>query len=406
MPSPSESHDADAVVAVQLRALGEYISAHREDITRHWVGAVDRSEQVEASSTLTFRQVLDHFPRLCSDLAAILQDPTAGAVTDDSSIHGRHRWEHGYRLDEVIRELVVIRRDFLARCFDGFESEGGTLNPAARKAAKRIIHGFFDDVTVAAAVQYVQQHDQQIRGSGTNDHTSVDSRIGFLGLVSHELRTPLTPVVFDLAVLESDPRLPDELKPVVRRLRQNTALEVALIDELLDATRIAQDSLELDLDEPVDVHDLLETEIASCESTYADKRLILQIDLRATATKARADEARLRRAFSALLRNAANVSRVGGQVSIVSHDPGPNQIEISIEDAGEAMDEELASRVFVPFDLGRVSEFGLGRLGLGRYVAKKVIEAHGGALQVRRKPDRGAIYILTLPAQRAAEVRA
>ena len=392
-----------------MRALGEYISAHGEDITRHWVGAIDRSDRIEASCSLTFRQVLDHFPLLCSNLAEILMGQTSQEVTDDSSSHARHRWQQGYRLDEVIRELAVMRRDFLTRWLDAFARDGGALGPAARKAAKRLIHGFFDDVTVAAAVQFVQQHDQQLlasRGAGTKGTGRDDGRIGFLGLVSHELRTPLTPVLFDLAVLESDPRLPDELKPVVHRLRENASLEVGLIDELLDATRITEDSFELDFDDVVNVHDLLEKEIASCRGIYADKRLTLEIDLKATAVQARADGARLGRTFATLLRNAANVSRSGGWVAITSQNTAADQVEVTIEDSGEAMDEELASRVFVPFDLGRASEFGLGRLGLGRYVAKKVVQAHGGTLEVRPKPDRGAAYVLSLPVQAEAGVPA
>jgi signal transduction histidine kinase len=408
MSSSSQPAGTDAVASAQLRALGEFILARREDITRHWVGAVDRSPRVESSSGLTFRQLLDHFPLLCSELADILRAPAAEAPREqasrDSASHGRLRWQQGYRLDEVIREICIIRRDFLVRWLKVFEAENGGMDTTARKAAKRLIHGFFDDVMIGATVQFVQQHDHQVQQLGSqsvgerkllNEAGQAGTR--FLSLVSHELRTPLTPVLLDLATMEKDQTISDELRQVVSRILHNVDVEVALIDDLLDATRLAQGPLELQLGQ-ANIHELLGSQLSACELLYSEKQLALEVQMNATVTNTTADGLRLRRAFGALLRNIANVSESGTHVEVSTRNNDRNdEIEIVFEDGGADFDASVAELVFLPFEKGRPSTFGIGRLGVARYVAKAVVEAHGGTLTATRGRSRGAIYTLTLP---------
>jgi len=74
-----------------------------------------------------------------------------------------------------------------------------------------------------------------------------------------------------------------------------------------------------------------------------------------------------------------------------------HQIEIAVQDTGEELDRDLAERVFLTFEEGRRSTFGIGRLGVGRHVARAVIEAHGGTLIAKAGTIRGAVYVVTLP---------
>src|SRR3954468_22309494 len=93
--------------------FGDFILANRDEITRQWVTVVDRSPEVAASEDLTYRQLLDHLPELCRELATTLKKPGEQSVRDrtarDASAHGRKRWQQGYRLEELIRELCLIR---------------------------------------------------------------------------------------------------------------------------------------------------------------------------------------------------------------------------------------------------------------------------------------------------------
>jgi signal transduction histidine kinase len=406
------SENLQPSIARELGAFADFILAHREDITRHWVGAVDRNTQIDSSDGLTFRQLLDHFPELCGELANVLKAPAAESpraqASEQSSAHGRKRWQQGYRFDEVIREVCIVRRDFFSRWISAFEQEHGAMGLDGRRAAERIVHQFFDDVLVDSTAQFVgEQHQKSIEFEQTlmeqkqqlEDADNLKSR--FLSLMSHELRTPLTPVLLEVTAMRSDIRLPPQFREPLDHIEHNVRLEAVLIDDLLDATRLAKGSFRLEFAE-TDVHQTVQTAIERCRRDFANRELTVDVRLDAAHSKALADASRLRRAFAALLRNAANVSRRGSVVKVSSRNDGEShEIEVAVQDSGDLFDATIAERVFEPFEEGRHSAFGIGGLGVGRYVAQRVVEAHGGSVSASSAgPDGGAVYVVKLPLRR------
>src|SRR5438270_10993566 len=83
-----------------VASFGEFVLANQEEITRRWVTVVDRSPEVPASEPLTYQQVLDHLPALCTELGMVLKQPNASGVRKqaarDAGIHGQKRWQQGY----------------------------------------------------------------------------------------------------------------------------------------------------------------------------------------------------------------------------------------------------------------------------------------------------------------------
>lgn len=74
---------------IDLVAFADFLFANREEITRQWVMAVDRSPQVETSEDLGYRQLVDHLPQLCSELATIVREASAVAQHDEAAIYAR-----------------------------------------------------------------------------------------------------------------------------------------------------------------------------------------------------------------------------------------------------------------------------------------------------------------------------
>jgi signal transduction histidine kinase len=214
-----------------LARLGEFLLARREDILRLWIAAVDRSPDIPSSDDLTYKQLLDHFPQLCAELAGRLKQPTAGPALADanstSSAHGRKRWQQGYRLDEVIRELSLIRRNLFERWLPDFAIQSGLFVGDTKRAAKKIIDGFFDEVIVGAVTQFVAE--------STENRKQI--RHQFLSLMSHELRTPLTPALFAVEALRKEPNLSENAVEMIELIARNIEAEAHLIDELLDASQ-------------------------------------------------------------------------------------------------------------------------------------------------------------------------
>ena len=219
--SPVSTHGA-------LAELGQFIRAHREDITRLWVAAVDRSPQITSSGDLTYRQLLDHLPQICDELADALQIPSATNETvapavADAAAHGRKRWEQGYSLEEVIREICLLRRNIFDRWLPDFAGTNPQFVGEVRRSAEQIVQRFFDEVIVESTAQFVQENGDYARRA----------RKEFLSRISHELRTPLTPVLLATTALKEELPLTPAAQEAIDMIVRNVELEVKLIDELL-----------------------------------------------------------------------------------------------------------------------------------------------------------------------------
>jgi signal transduction histidine kinase len=210
--------------------LGEFLLARREDILRLWIAAVDRSPDITSSDDLTYKQLLDHFPQLCAELAERLMQHGRKATSSDpnltSAVHGRERWQQGYRLEEVIRELSLIRRSLFERWLPDFANQESFFGNEEKQDAEKVIHEFFDEVIVAAVSQFVAESAENRK----------QIRHQFLSLMSHELRTPLTPALLATETLRRDPNLSEDALEMIEVIARNVELEARLIDELLEVS--------------------------------------------------------------------------------------------------------------------------------------------------------------------------
>jgi signal transduction histidine kinase len=390
-----------------LAAFAEFIRANRDEITRYWVTAVDRSPQVQSSEDLTFSQLVDHLPQLCNDLADALSTTKMAEASAElarhSTAHGRKRWQQGYRLEELIRELSIIRLDFIVRWFYLFEEQNAPLPRELRHQALERVHRFFDEIISGSVIQFVEEKEESmlesqeaLRAARKEAEAAERAKNNFVDLVSHELRTPLTPILLSASTLAEDESLSPEIREFVALVQQNSLIEAGLVDDLLDASRLTRASLTLDLSE-VDVHACLARAGKRCEPEFKAKRITPALRLAAQSSSVRGDERRLKRAFMTLMRNALNVSAPGSAVTVTTRNCG-ERIEVVVEDSGPALDPEALRRLFLPFEEGRRSAFGLGGLGVSRHVCKAIIEAHGGEVTARpREGEQGGRLTLTLP---------
>jgi signal transduction histidine kinase len=397
-----------------LVELADFLLANRDEITRLWVVAVDRSKEIQSSEDLTYTQLLDHLPQLSVELAEILKNPASemnwNEAARDSGRHGKKRWDQGYNLEELIREVCLIRRKFLDHWLSAFREKQPSFEGEPKRAAKKIIHRFFDDLVVESVTQFVdeqQQHAREIQielvQQTERAQAAREAKDRFLALISHELRTPLTPVLLEASALLVDPELSPKMRGSLETISHNTKIEANHVDDLLDAARLTEGRLAL-VAEEVDVQACVQEAVSACRRDFLAKELKLSVRIQATRSTLKGDRARLVRAFAALLRNAASVSHHGGPVEVITGNPETGDaFEISIQDSGSVMDAEQLSRLFMPFEEGRRSAFGAGGFGLNRYVCKGIVEAHGGRVTVAPVSPSGAIFVITLPLSQPSE---
>jgi signal transduction histidine kinase len=219
----------------------------------------------------------------------------------------------------------------------------------------------------------------------------------FLAVLSHELRTPLTPVMLAVRLLENEPRHPESTKQMLAMIRRNVQLEVKLIDDLLDLTRVARGKLILNLG-PVDVHEKIREVVAICEPEIKDKGLQLTVDPQADRSMVMADSARLQQVLWNLLKNAVKFTPEAGQITVRTACTG-EQLKIDVIDTGIGIEPDALAKIFEAFEQGSETvtrQF--GGLGLGLAISKAIVDLHGGKLAAYSEGQgKGAMFTLTLP---------
>ncbi|GAB3688140.1 ATP-binding protein [Angustibacter aerolatus] len=222
-----------------------------------------------------------------------------------------------------------------------------------------------------------------------------------ISTVAHELRSPLTSVKgFTATLLRRWDRFTDDQKRFMLETIEHDADRVTrLITELLDISRIDAGRLEVrrqPVDVPTAVRRYVDRMVASghAESTF-------QVVVEREVPEVWADPDRLDQVLANLLENA--VRHGDGTVEVVvaartepigDGEPVP-VLAVTISDEGEGIAEEDMQRVFTRFWHGRSR----GGTGLGLYLVRGLIEAHGGRIAVSRAPSGGARFRFTLPAE-------
>jgi signal transduction histidine kinase len=221
------------------------------------------------------------------------------------------------------------------------------------------------------------------------------SRADLVSTVAHELRSPLTSVKgFTATLLAKWDRFHDEQKKVMLETVNADADRVTrLLTELLDVSRIDAGRIEvrrqvIDLERAV--RKAVEGRVASGESP---DRFV--VDVRGPIGELWADPDKIDQVVGNLVENALRHGE--GTVTVrlgPSDELGEGGAELVVEDEGKGIPEEAAARVFRKFWRGDRR----GGTGLGLYIVKGMIEAHGGRVEVRRAPSGGAAFWLLLPA--------
>jgi signal transduction histidine kinase len=220
------------------------VFAHREDILQSWIAAVDQHPRISSSDNLTSTQLLDHLPELCTELAALLKHPNAKEIKQeakqDARAHGWKRWRQGYRLDELIREICLIRWNFNDTWLKAFAAIDATFDVDAQTVARRIVESFFDNVIIEATVQFVEEHEQALRRLNAQLKPRGAADPEFVQRITHLLREPLGPLLVGLEVLLREENLSPRGVEMIEMLHRGVKKEAEAIEELLQSTELLE----------------------------------------------------------------------------------------------------------------------------------------------------------------------
>ncbi|MDC0742792.1 AAA family ATPase [Polyangium mundeleinium] len=222
----------------------------------------------------------------------------------------------------------------------------------------------------------------------------------FLNIASHELNTPLTPLRLQVQLLRrrlEDPALAanPKLQGLPRLLEiANHSVErlEKLVGELLDVVRIGAGKLSLAL-EDVDLATLAREAIDGLQHQVTVAGCTVEL-VASEPVVGRWDRFRIEQVFINLLTNAIKYG-MGKPITVGARRVGP-RAEFWVEDRGMGIPKDDQARIFERFERA-VSSRSFGGLGLGLYIARQIVEAHGGTIRVHSEPGHGATFTVELP---------
>lgn len=232
----------------------------------------------------------------------------------------------------------------------------------------------------------------------------------FINIAAHELRTPIQPIlgVLDMydvsakavAVAAEEDEEDDEeelrvKKYHMRMIARNAARLSRLSSDILDATRIENNSLKLNVDRGMHLVELASDVVEDARKSVGD-RIKFVVKSPDGAVLVDGDWSRLTQVLDNLLSNAVKFIASRGVISVtVEKVSGNHQARITVADTGSGINEEVLPRLFQKF--ASKTDTGSGT-GLGLFISKAIVEAHGGRIWARNNADRkGATFYFTLP---------
>jgi signal transduction histidine kinase len=221
------------------------------------------------------------------------------------------------------------------------------------------------------------------------------AQMAFLGGVAHDLRNPLSVLKMAAAVVERSGPLPPE--PVVRRTldmvkRQSSRME-RMLGDFLDMANIEAGRLDLRLQEQ-DACELVRHVVELFESTSLEH--VLNISTPDAAVPIRCDPMRIEQVVTNLVSNAIKYSPKGGAVD-VSLRGAASEVIFEVHDHGIGIAEDDQRRLFEPFRRLERSEASVPGMGLGLFVVRRIVEAHGGRIDVESALGEGSMFRVVLP---------
>ncbi len=229
---------------------------------------------------------------------------------------------------------------------------------------------------------------------------AVRERDEVIAIVAHDLKNPLHTIGITLSVLDDLPLSEEERRERRKIIRRTVERMDRLISGLLDMKRIeAGQPLAVAL-RPTEVDALVGEACELFRPQVEEKKISLECEIPEDCPPVMADHDRILQVFWNLIGNAVKFTPEGGRIRVGCGVHG-DAIRFSVSDSGPGIRAEHLKRLFDPFwQEKRTARLGTG---LGLPIAKGIVEAHGGTIEVESRPGEGMTFSFTLPMQERRE---
>lgn len=218
----------------------------------------------------------------------------------------------------------------------------------------------------------------------------------FLAMLSHELRTPMNVILGWIEILKTEEVDKETYTQALETLDRNSKVQIQLISDLLDVSRIINGKLSLHAS-LTDLAEVVRGSLDSVQPAARAKQIQCSVEI-AGNLKCTVDSERIQQVLWNLLSNAAKFTPAGGRIGVRAEGRS-NEVEIAVTDSGIGIETEFLPYVFDRF---RQEEVGFARtqggLGLGLSIVRYLVEGHGGTIRVDSAGrGLGSTFTVTLP---------
>ncbi|ACC80525.1 hybrid sensor histidine kinase/response regulator [Nostoc punctiforme] len=219
----------------------------------------------------------------------------------------------------------------------------------------------------------------------------------FLAILSHELRTPLNAILGWSKLLQSRRLDQEKTSQALATIEKNANLQVQLIEDLLDISRILQGKLTLDITK-INLKSTILSALETMRLAAETKLIEVSTVFEPNVGQVMGDSTRLQQVVWNLLSNALKFTPKGGKIE-VRLEQADGYAQIIVSDTGKGISPEFLPFVFDYFrQADSTSTRNFGGLGLGLAIVRNIVEIHGGIVKAKSEgEDKGAIFTVSLP---------
>ncbi|HEV2147010.1 MAG TPA: sensor histidine kinase [Longimicrobiaceae bacterium] len=373
--------------------LADFILANREPILREWEAFARTC--APASGTMDVDALRDHADQMLTVIAADLRTPQDGVeqtekskgharaedpdATTAAEEHGAGRADSGFTVEQMVAEYRALRASVIRL----WTKEKGELVPEDVEDLTR-----FNEAVDQSLAESVSQYNQELE----------QSKEIFLAILGHDLRTPLGAIYTSSRFMLDLDELEEPHRTLTARIADSATRTIQMVGDLLDFTRsrlgggIPVVRTEVNLGRVVrDVVDEVSAAHPGCR---------IQVDTRGDEV-GQWDQARLSQALTNLVVNAAQHGAEGAAVTVEIRGE-EDQVAVLVHNRGAAIPPDQLDGIFNPMKARELPVKAAGRgptgsLGLGLYIAERIVSAHEGRIAVESSEANGTTFTVWLP---------
>ncbi|MFH2004427.1 MAG: response regulator [Bacteroidota bacterium] len=273
--------------------------------------------------------------------------------------------------------------------FGGIKSELGLLKVIANELSIGLSRKMLmDEITI----KNVELENEKLKTEEANQAIKK-----FLATFSHELRTPLNSIVgfSDFITTDFATLPPEKIKDFMKNIHASGQHLILLINDILDLSKIEAGKLELHI-EGYPIEYFKESVTRVLQADVQKKNINLIFNVSPQIEQLFVDQTRFKQILVNLISNAIKHSDAGGKV-VVGINRIENEIEIVVKDEGCGIKPEELSKLFRPFQQARSLKDEKEGTGLGLAITKRLVELHGGKINVDSEWGKGTIFSLRIP---------